>query len=78
MVEQINEEIKADYFQQNFPNDAHRFVAWYLRSIHLRDMNETRDHITAPLSRPTGGRARDSDPAEVNDTTGCDGSRRNR
>ena len=46
MFEQIKEEIKADYFQQNFPNDGQRFVAWYLRNIHLRDMNETRDYIT--------------------------------
>lgn len=46
MFEQIKEEIKADYFQQNFQNDGQRFVAWYLRNIHLRDMNETRDDIT--------------------------------
>jgi len=30
------------------------------------------------LSRPMSGQAKDSDPARVNDTTGCDGSRRNR
>src|SRR5262249_46157357 len=46
MFEQIKQEIKADFFQQNFPNDGQRFVAWYLRNIHLRDMNETRDDIT--------------------------------
>ncbi len=46
MFEQIKEEIKADYYQQNFPNDGQRFVAWYLRNIHLCDMNETRDDIT--------------------------------
>lgn len=46
MFEQIKEEIKADYYQQNFPNDGQRFVAWYLRNIHLLDMNETRDDIT--------------------------------
>ena len=46
MFEQIKEEIKADYYQQNLPNDVQRFVAWYLRNIHLRDMNETRDDIT--------------------------------
>lgn len=46
MFEQIKDEIKADYYQQNFPNDGQRFVAWYLRNIHLRDMNETRDDIT--------------------------------
>ena len=46
MFDQIKEEIKADYFQQNFPNDGQRFVAWYLRNIRLRDMNETREDIT--------------------------------
>jgi hypothetical protein len=42
VFEQIKEDIKADYYQQNFPNDGQRFVAWYLRNIHLRDMNEAR------------------------------------
>ena len=42
----IKEQIKADFFQQNFSNDGQRFVAWYLRNIHLRDMNETKDDIT--------------------------------
>lgn len=42
----IKEQIQADFFKQNFPNDGQRFVAWYLRNIHLRDMNETRDDIT--------------------------------
>lgn len=46
VFDQIKEEIKADYFQQNFPNDGQRFVAWYLRNIRLRDMNETREDIT--------------------------------
>jgi hypothetical protein len=46
MFEQIIDEIKADYYQQNFSNDGQRFVAWYLRNIHLRDMNETHDDIT--------------------------------
>src|ERR1700733_7490659 len=46
MFEQIKDQIKADYYQQNFSNDGQRFVAWYLRNIHLRDMNETRDDIT--------------------------------
>src|SRR6266446_5791999 len=46
MFEQIRDEIKADYYQQNFPNDGQRFVAWYLRNILFRDMNETRDDIT--------------------------------
>ena len=42
----IQEDIQAQFFQQNFANDGQRFVAWYLRNIHLRDMNETRDDIT--------------------------------
>lgn len=46
MYEQILEEIKQEYYQQNFPNNGQRFVAWYLRNIHLRDMNETKDDIT--------------------------------
>lgn len=46
MYQKISEEIKQNYYQQNFPNDGQRFVAWYLRNIHLRDMNETRSDIT--------------------------------
>jgi len=46
IYEQIKEQIQADFFQQNFANDGQRFIAWYLRNIHLRDMNETRDDIT--------------------------------
>ena len=46
MFEQINEEIKTPYYQDNFPNNGQRFVAWYLRNVHLRDMVETRDDIT--------------------------------
>ncbi|HQO10171.1 MAG TPA: AIPR family protein [Clostridiales bacterium] len=46
MFKKIIDEIKEDYYQSNFPNDGQRFVAWYLRNIHLRDMNETKDDIT--------------------------------
>ena len=46
MYEKIKEEINADYYQQNYTNDGQRFVAWYLRNIHLRDMNEAKDDIT--------------------------------
>jgi hypothetical protein len=46
MYQKIFEEIKQDYYQQKFPNDGQRFVAWYLRNIHLRDMNETLSDIT--------------------------------
>jgi len=46
MYQKITEEIKEKFYQQNFPNDGQRFVAWYLRNIHLRDMNETKDDMT--------------------------------
>lgn len=47
MYDLIKNQIAADYFQQRFPdNDGQRFVAWYLRNILFRDMNETRDDIT--------------------------------
>ncbi|MGE5580208.1 MAG: AIPR family protein [Bacillota bacterium] len=46
LIDQIKEAIKEDYYVQNFANEGQRFVAWYLRNIHLRDMNEARDDIT--------------------------------
>ena len=46
MYEKIKTEIQENFYQQNFPNDGQRFVAWYLRNIHLRDMNETKDDMT--------------------------------
>jgi hypothetical protein len=46
MYEKIKEEIKQPYYQQNFDNDGQRFVAWYLRNIHLRDPNQTKYDIT--------------------------------
>ncbi len=46
VFEQIKEQVASDYFQQNFPNDGQRFVAWYLRNILFRDMNETKADIT--------------------------------
>lgn len=46
MYTKIKEEIKNAYYQQNYPNDGQRFVAWYLRNIFLRDMNEAKDDIT--------------------------------
>lgn len=33
----LKNEISHDYYQQNFPNDGQRFVAWYMRNIHLDD-----------------------------------------
>lgn len=46
MYAKIKEEIKQDYYTQNFPNDGQRFVAWYLHNIHRRDMNEAKAEIT--------------------------------
>lgn len=46
MYDKISEEIRQDYYQQNFSNDGQRFVAWYLRNIHLRDPNQTKYDIT--------------------------------
>lgn len=46
MYEKIKEDIKQLYYQQNFSNDGQRFVAWYLRNIHLRDLNQTKYDIT--------------------------------
>ncbi len=46
MYDKITSEIKQQYYVQNFPNDGQRFVAWYLRNIHLKDMNEAKDCIT--------------------------------
>src|SRR5690349_18944263 len=45
MYELIKKQIAADYFQQHYANDGQRFVAWYLRNVLFRDMNETRDEI---------------------------------
>jgi hypothetical protein len=46
IYQKIQEEIKADYYQQNFSNDGQRFVAWYLFNILRQDRNQTRDAIT--------------------------------
>jgi hypothetical protein len=46
MYGQILHDIAQGYYQQNFPNDGQRFVAWYLRNIHLRDLIQARDDIT--------------------------------
>lgn len=46
MYQKISDEIGQDYYQQNFSNNGQRFIAWYLRNIHLRDMIETKDDIT--------------------------------
>ena len=46
IIEKIQSEIKQDYYMQNFPNDGQRFVAWYLRNIHLLDQLQAKDAIT--------------------------------
>lgn len=46
MYDRIRNEITQDYYVQNFPNEGQRFVAWYVRNVHCRDMNETKDAIT--------------------------------
>ena len=45
MYAQIKEEINENFYQQSFPNDGQRFVAWYLRNVHLRDPNECKDDM---------------------------------
>lgn len=46
MYNKIKSEISEKYYLDNFPNDGQRFVAWYLRNIHRRDVNETKAEIT--------------------------------
>jgi hypothetical protein len=42
----ILDEIKGDYYVQNYPNDGQRFVAWYIFNILRQDKNQTKDAIT--------------------------------
>ncbi len=46
MYQKIKNDISQAYYQQNFPNDGQRFVAWYVRNIHGQDANQTRYCIT--------------------------------
>ncbi|MCM1234062.1 MAG: AIPR family protein [Ruminococcus flavefaciens] len=46
MYSKILSELGQNYYQENFPNDGQRFVAWYLRNIHNLDTFETKDCIT--------------------------------
>jgi hypothetical protein len=46
MYEKIKSDIAQTYYQQNFPNDGQRFVAWYVRNIHAQDQNQTKYSIT--------------------------------
>jgi hypothetical protein len=45
MYEKISNDIKESYYKA-YTNEGQRFVAWYLRNIHLRDMNEAKADIT--------------------------------
>lgn len=46
ILNKIQQEIKQDYYTQYFSNDGQKFVAWYLRNIHLLDQLQTKDAIT--------------------------------
>ena len=46
MYDKIKSDIKQDYYDQHFPNDGQRFVAWYVHNIHGRDMIETKEDVT--------------------------------
>ena len=46
MIEKIEKEIKESYYQNNYPNDGQRFVAWYLRNIYNLDEDETKYAVT--------------------------------
>ena len=46
MYSKILNDIKQDYYIQNYPNDGQRFIAWYLRNIYNLDTYETKDCIT--------------------------------
>lgn len=46
MYNKILSAIKDDYYQENYPNDGQRFVAWYLRNIHNLDPNEAKYCMT--------------------------------
>ena len=46
MYERIKNDIATEYYQDQYPNDGQRFVAWYLRNIHNLDTFEAKDCIT--------------------------------
>ncbi|QLG89570.1 AIPR family protein [Chitinibacter bivalviorum] len=46
MFEKIKQDITQNYYQQHFPNDGQRFVAWYVRNIHGQDASQARYCIT--------------------------------
>lgn len=46
IYEKIKEEIKSDYYTQNYSNDGQKFLAWYIFNILHQDRNQTKDAIT--------------------------------
>ena len=46
IVERIKSEIQSKYYIDNYPNDGQRFVAWYMRNIHLLDQLQAKDSVT--------------------------------
>jgi len=46
LFEKITQDIAQSYYQQHFPNDGQRFVAWYVRNIHAQDASQARYCIT--------------------------------
>ena len=46
ILDKIQSEIKQDYYKQHYPNDGQRFVAWYLRNIHLLDALQAKEAMT--------------------------------
>src|SRR5581483_2668194 len=46
LLERIRVDLKEGYYQQNFPNDGQRFLAWYLRNCYSRTQIQAKDDIT--------------------------------
>lgn len=46
ILEQIKNDIKDTLYQEHYPNDGQRFVAWYLRNIYHLDFNQAREAVT--------------------------------
>lgn len=46
ILDKIKSEIAQGYYTQNFPNEGQRFVAWYMRNIHLLDQRQAKDAVT--------------------------------
>ena len=46
MYDRIKTDITQTYYQQHYPNEGQRFVAWYVRNIHGQDAQQARLCIT--------------------------------